>query len=47
MLEEAVKLLKDETNTQLPEGQLRVQVEGTLQEQKDFMKTVGCETEDN
>ena len=36
-------LLKDETNEQLPEGQLRLQVKDTLLQLEQFMKTVGVE----
>lgn len=40
---EAMDLLKDETNEQLPEGQLRLQVKDTLLQLEQFMKTVGVE----
>ena len=40
---QAMDLLKDETNDQLPEGQLRLQVKDTLAQMEQFMKTLGCE----
>merc|ERR1712226_1607383 len=39
----AAKQLENETNDQLPEGQLLVQVKDTLTQLEGFMKTVGCQ----
>ncbi|TRY80741.1 hypothetical protein TCAL_15406 [Tigriopus californicus] len=41
LLIETASVLRDETNTKLPEGQLRKQVDETLIQLKVFMKTVG------
>ena len=39
----AVDLLQNETNDNLPEGQLRLQAVDTLAQLEGFMKTVGCQ----
>jgi len=39
----AAKQLENETNENLPEGQLLVQVKDTLSQLEGFMKTVGCQ----
>jgi len=39
----AVALLQNETNENLPEGQLRLQAVDTLAQLEGFMKTVGCQ----
>ena len=39
----ALELLREETNENLPEGQLRLQIKGTLEQLEQFMKTLGCE----
>merc|ERR1712106_804709 len=38
----ALVLLEDETNDNLPEGQLRLQAQDTLGQLEGFMKTLGC-----
>ncbi|XP_059097587.1 SET domain-containing protein SmydA-8-like isoform X2 [Tigriopus californicus] len=43
LLIETASVLRDETNTKLPEGQLRMQVRETLTQLEGFMKTVGCD----
>jgi hypothetical protein len=42
-LQTAARLLVSETNDNLPEGQLRVQVTDTIGQLEGFMKTVGCQ----
>lgn len=42
-VKKAVELLENETNDNLPEGQLRLQAEDTLAQLEGFMKTVGCQ----
>ena len=39
----ALELLENETNDNLPEGQLRLQAADTLSQLEGFMKTVGCQ----
>ena len=39
----ATDLLVNETNENLPEGQLRLQASDTLTQLEGFMKTVGCQ----
>jgi len=39
----ALELLEDETNDNLPEGQLRLQAKDTLSQLEGFMKTLGCQ----
>ena len=43
LLMDTMTLLEDETNENLPEGQLRIQVKDTLSQLEGFMKTIGCE----
>lgn len=42
-MKKAVELLENETNDNLPEGQLRLQAVDTLTQLEGFMKTVGCQ----
>merc|ERR1712037_33110 len=42
-LQQAERLLENETNENLPEGQLRAQVRETMTQLEGFMKTVGCQ----
>merc|ERR1712080_621458 len=42
-LQMAERLLENETNENLPEGQLRAQVRETNTQLEGFMKTVGCQ----
>ena len=42
-LTKAIDTLRDETNENLPEGMMRLQVKDTLDQLESFMKTVGCE----
>ncbi len=42
-MKEAMELLENETNDNLPEGQLRIQIKDTLGQLEQFMKTLGCE----
>ena len=42
-VKKAVELLENETNENLPEGQLRLQALDTLTQLEGFMKTVGCQ----
>jgi len=42
-LQQAAKLLVNEENEMLPEGQLRAQVRETMTQLEGFMKTVGCQ----
>jgi len=43
ILKRAQDILKEETNEKLPEGQLRIQINETLSQLEEFMKTLGCE----
>ena len=43
ILVQAMELLQDEQNDNLPEGQLRLQIKETLNQLENFMKTLGCE----
>ena len=43
ILRKAIDLLSEETNENLPEGQLRLQIKSTLGQLEEFMKTLGCE----
>ena len=43
LLQDALSMLKYETNSNLPEGQLRAQVKETLGQLEAFMKTLECE----
>ena len=43
ILTQAMELLQDEQNGNLPEGQLRIQIKETLNQLENFMKTLGCE----
>lgn len=43
ILTQAMELLQDEQNDNLPEGQLRIQIKETLNQLENFMKTLGCE----
>ncbi len=45
LVQDALALIKDETHDNLPEGQLRLQVQDTLSQLEAFMKTVGCDEE--
>ena len=42
-MKKAQDILKEETNEKLPEGQLRIQINETLGQLEEFMKTLGCE----
>ena len=42
-VKKAVDLLQNETNDNLPEGQLRLQATDTMAQLEGFMKTVGCQ----
>ena len=43
ILKKALDLLREETNENLPEGQLRLQINSTQGQLEQFMKTLGCE----
>ena len=43
ILLKALDYLQEETNQNLPEGQLRLQIKETLSQLTQFMKTLGCE----
>lgn len=43
ILIKALDYLREETNENLPEGQLRLQIKETLKQLTEFMKTLGCE----
>lgn len=43
ILKQALDILREETNPNLPEGQLRIQIHETLGQLEQFMKTLGCE----
>ena len=43
ILLKALDYLHEETNENLPEGQLRLQIKETLNQLTQFMKTLGCE----
>ena len=43
ILQKALDVLSEETNENLPEGQLRIQIKETLGQLEQFMTTLGCE----
>jgi uncharacterized protein YjgD (DUF1641 family) len=43
IMNRALEMLQDETNEQLSEGQLRMQIKDTKTQLEQFMKTLGCD----